>query len=412
MPTDSADGQRAVDRVASLTGMRAVAALLVVGTHAAFGTGMLSHGYLGLALARLEIGVSIFFVLSGFLLFRPWVQAAANGLPRPSVRRYARHRVRRIMPAYVVTVLAAYLVYQFRTTTPNPGHTWSGLLRHLTLTQIYSDHYLTTQLHQGLTQMWSLAIEAAFYVALPAMSYALLIVLCRGRWRPGVLLVALAALVVLTPLWLLVLTTTDWLPNSAGMWLPSQLMFFAGGMLLAVLQAMGVRCHALAVIPVAVVGYLIVSTPIAGEMATPLQPWQPLAKAALYGLIATLAVAPLALGSRGAYARLLGSRPMVWLGGISYEIFLLHVMLMEIAMVSVLRWPVFTGSTAVLFVVTLMLTVPLAWLLRRFSSAPNFAPAGAQQVIHPPGADDADECGAGRIRRGRSPSPAVMPAIR
>jgi peptidoglycan/LPS O-acetylase OafA/YrhL len=375
MLTDPANGQRAVDRVASLTGMRAVAALLVVGTHAAFGTGMLSHGYLGLALARLEIGVSIFFVLSGFLLFRPWVQAAANGLPRPSVRRYARHRVRRIMPAYVVTVLAAYLLYQFRTTTPNPGHTWAGLLRHLTLTQIYSDDYLTTQLHQGLTQMWSLAVEAAFYVALPAMAYALLIVLCRGRWRPGVLLVTLTALVAVTPLWLLVLTTTDWLPNSAGMWLPAQLMFFACGMLLAVLQAMGVRCPAFAVVPVAAVGFLIVSTPIAGEIAIPLQPWQPLVKVAFYALIATLAVAPLALSGRGAYARLLGSKPMVWLGSISYEIFLLHVMLMEIAMVSVLRWPVFTGSTAVLIVVTLILTVPLAWLLRRFSNAPNSASA-------------------------------------
>jgi peptidoglycan/LPS O-acetylase OafA/YrhL len=378
MLTDSADGQTAadrVDRVASLTGMRAVAAFLVVGTHAAFGTGMLTHGYLGLALARLEIGVSIFFVLSGFLLFRPWVQAAANGQPRPSVPRYARNRVRRIMPAYVVTVLAAYLLYEFRTATPNPGHTWSGLLRHLTLTQIYSNDYLSTQLHQGLTQMWSLAVEAAFYLALPALAYGLLIVLCRGRWRPGVLLVALSALVVATPLWLLVLTTTDWLPNSAGMWLPSQLMFFAGGMLLAVLQAMGVRCHALAVIPVVVVGFLIVSTPIAGAITTPIQPWQPLVKATFYGLIATLAVAPLALGSTGAYARLLGSRPMVWLGGISYEIFLLHVMLMEIAMTSVLRWQVFTGSMPVLVAVTLALTIPLAWLLRRFSSAPSSAPA-------------------------------------
>jgi peptidoglycan/LPS O-acetylase OafA/YrhL len=376
MPTDSADGQTAAGRVASLTGMRAVAAMLVVGTHAAFGTGMLSHGYLGLALARLEVGVSIFFVLSGFLLFRPWGQAAVNGRPRPSVRRYARHRVRRIMPAYVVTVLAAFVLYQFRTTTPNPGHTWPGLVRHLTLTQIYSNDYLTTQLHQGLTQMWSLAVEAAFYVALPALAYGLLIVLCRGRWRPGLLLVALSALIALTPIWLLALTTTDWLPNSAGMWLPSQLMFFAGGMLLAVLQAMGVRSHAFAVIPVAIIGYLIVSTPIAGEFAVPLRPFQPVCKAVLYCLVATLAVAPLALGANsGAYARLLGSRPMVWLGGISYEIFLLHVMLMEIALTSVLHWHVFTGSLPVLFAVTLALTVPLAWLLRRFSSAPGSASA-------------------------------------
>src|SRR6185437_5377153 len=60
-----------VDRVASLTGVRAVAALLVVGTHAAYTTGKYTHGYWGLVGSRMEIGVPIFFVLSGYLLFRP-----------------------------------------------------------------------------------------------------------------------------------------------------------------------------------------------------------------------------------------------------------------------------------------------------------------------------------------------------
>ena len=87
------------ERVASLTGIRAVAALLVMLTHAAYATGKYTHCYVGLVYSRMEIGVPIFFVLSGFLLFGPWVKAAASrGMP-PSVRRYALHRVRRIMPA-------------------------------------------------------------------------------------------------------------------------------------------------------------------------------------------------------------------------------------------------------------------------------------------------------------------------
>src|SRR6202165_5095159 len=119
-------------QVASLTGIRAVAAILVVATHAAYTTGKYTHGYWGLVGARMEIGVPIFFVLSGFLLFRPWVKSAATGAPPPSVSRYARHRVRRIMPAYVVTVLIAYVLYHFRIAEPNPGHTWPGLIRNLT----------------------------------------------------------------------------------------------------------------------------------------------------------------------------------------------------------------------------------------------------------------------------------------
>src|SRR5690349_10579229 len=77
----------------ALAGLRAIAALFVVATHAAFATGYLNHGYLGAMYSRLEIGVAIFFVLSGFLLFRPWVRAAAGGTAPPSVRRYGRRRL-------------------------------------------------------------------------------------------------------------------------------------------------------------------------------------------------------------------------------------------------------------------------------------------------------------------------------
>ena len=171
----------AVDRVASLTGVRALAALLVVATHAAYTTGKYTHGYVGLLYSRMEIGVPIFFALSGFLLFGPWVRAAVAGSAGPSLRRYAWHRVRRIMPAYAVTVLAAYLIYHFRDGGPNPGHTWMGLLRNLTLTQIYTDGYMFSHIHQGLTQMWSLAVEVSFYVALPVLAFLLLVMLCRRR---------------------------------------------------------------------------------------------------------------------------------------------------------------------------------------------------------------------------------------
>lgn len=356
------------DRVASLTGIRAVAALLVVGTHAAYTTGKYPHGYAGLLGSRMEIGVPIFFVLSGFLLFRPWVQAIAADGPAPSVRRYAWHRVRRIMPAYVVTVLAAYLVYQFRTAGPNPGHNWIGLVRNLTLTQIYTGNYLGSYLHQGLTQMWSLAVEAAFYVVLPVLAYLLLVRVCKRRWQPVRLLTALALLSLITPAWLVLVHSVTSVPNGARLWLPTYLAWFLGGMALAVLQAMGVRCYAFVAIPLALISYLIAATPIAGAPTTSPQGLvEALVKSGFYAAIAALAVAPLALGNRGWYSRVLASRPMVWLGEISYEIFLIHLVTMEIAMVEVVRYPVYTGSMLNLFVATLVITIPLAWLLHRFT---------------------------------------------
>lgn len=357
-----------VDRVASLTGVRAVAALLVVGTHAAYTTGKYTHGYWGLVGARMEIGVPMFFVLSGFLLFRPWVKAAATGSPWPSLSRYARNRVRRIMPAYVVTVLIAYVLYHYREAGPNPGHGWLGLIRNLTLTQIYTDGYLGKYLHQGLTQMWSLAVEAAFYVTLPLLAYVLLVVLCRRRWRPRLVLAALAGLTLISPGWLVLVHIDRFFPDGARLWLPTYLAWFLGGMMLTVLQQMGARCYAFAAIPLALICYFIVSTPIGGAPTTsPASLPEALWKTMFYAVIATLAVAPLALGDQGWYSQLLASRPMVWLGEISYEIFLIHLITMEFAMVYIVRAHVYTGPMLNLFIATMVVTIPLAWLLHRFT---------------------------------------------
>jgi peptidoglycan/LPS O-acetylase OafA/YrhL len=357
-----------VDRIPSLTGVRALAAMLVVGTHAAYTSGKYTHGFAGLVYSRMEIGVPIFFVLSGYLLFGPWVKAAAACAPAPSVRRYAWHRVRRIMPAYLVTVLAAYAIYHFRDGGPNPGHTWWGLFRNLTLTQIYTDNYGFALLHQGLTQMWSLAVEVAFYVALPVLAYLLLVVLCRRRWQPRLLLAGLGGLALISPAWLVLVHTGDFLPDGAKLWLPGYLAWFLGGMLLTVLAARGARCYWFVAVPLALVCFVIICTPIGGEPQTsPTGLAQALVKMAFYTVIATLVVAPLALGDQGWYSRLLASRPMVWLGEISYEIFLVHLVVMEVAMTEVLHWHVYTGSMPGLFVTTMVLSIPLAWLLHRFT---------------------------------------------
>jgi peptidoglycan/LPS O-acetylase OafA/YrhL len=354
-------------RLDSLTGLRGVAAVLVVGTHAAYGTGAEDSSYLGTLFSRWEIGVTIFFVLSGFLLFMPWVTAAAAGSAWPEPGRYFRRRARRIMPAYLVTVVIAYLVYQLHPVEPNPGHTWTGLWRYLTLTQTYTSDYLLSYLHQGLTQTWSLATEVAFYLALPLIVYGLLTVLCRRRWRPVRLLVGLGVLGAISPIWLVLQHTTDWFSNAAGMWLPANLGWFVGGMMLAVLRAMGVRCYAVVAIPVAMICFFIVSTPIAGAPTVTPTWWQPVVKHLLYAVVAILVVAPPALGDAGWYARLTGSRPAVWLGEISYEVFLLHVIVMWVAMGFILGWRPFTGSMTVLTLATLVITIPLAWWLQRLT---------------------------------------------
>jgi peptidoglycan/LPS O-acetylase OafA/YrhL len=373
----------AQSRVPALTGLRAIAALLVVGTHAAFATGALTHGYLGAIYARLEIGVSIFFALSGFLLFRPWVVAAASASQRPNVARYTRHRFRRIMPAYVVAVLATFAIYTVFTPGPNPGQTWLGLLRYLTLTQIYTDNFLVTYLHPGLSQMWSLAVEVSFYAVLPVLAFLLL--RRSAKWRPAVTLTRLAALAAVTPVWLIVVNTTDLLPNSAGMWLPGHLTSFTAGMALAVLSAVGTRWNACATLSLAAALYFAVATPIGGVIVGTDPAWVPVTKECLYAAIAMLVVGTVVLGSPNRYTRILSSPPVVWLGEISYEIFLLHAVVMAVVMNLVLRWPLFTGSLPGLYVTTLAVTIPLAVLLHRFTRIDRrLRPAPAAQAVARP----------------------------
>jgi peptidoglycan/LPS O-acetylase OafA/YrhL len=384
-----ASGNRTLPRgpaqshVPALTGLRAIAALLVVGTHAAFATGALTHGYLGAIYARLEIGVSIFFALSGFLLFRPWVAAAASASQPPSVARYTRHRFRRIMPAYLVAVLATFAIYTVFTPGPNPGQTWLGLLRYLTLTQIYTDNFLFTYLHTGLSQMWSLAVEVSFYAALPVLAFLLL--RRSALWRPAVTLTRLAALAAVTPAWLIVVNTTHLLPSAAGMWLPAHLASFTGGMALAVLGVVGTRWKACATLPLAAALFLAVASPIGGVIVGTDPAWVPVTKECLYAAIAMLVVGTIVLGSPNRYTRFLSSPPLVWLGEISYEIFLLHVVVMAVVMDLVLRWQLFTGSLPGLYVATLAVTIPLALLLHRSTRVDRkLRPVPAARAVAPP----------------------------
>src|SRR5262249_17296373 len=141
-----------------LDGLRALAAILVVATHVGFQTGASFHGAFGAVLARCDIGVALFFVLSGFLLTRPWLA----GRPEPpSTKVYAVRRAARILPAYWIA-LTVVLLSTARGTPPQ------GIARNLLLVQTYAGPLLS-----GFTQTWSLCTEVAFYVVLPFIALPL-----------------------------------------------------------------------------------------------------------------------------------------------------------------------------------------------------------------------------------------------
>lgn len=359
----------------ALTGLRAVAAVMVVISHAAFWTGNYSTDTLGYIFARLEVGVPIFFVLSGYLLFKPWAAVADSGRPAPALGHYLHRRARRILPSYWIVVIVVYLVYLGRDAGPFGGG-WDGFLRNMTLTQIYGYGHL----HVSLTQMWSLAVEVAFYLVLPGLGWLIIVGLCRRRRRPWVASAALTSLIALSVAWIVV-THSDWFYDAvpvditAQLWLPSFLGWFAGGMLLAVIapriQGRGGGWLTVGSLAGAAALFTVACTGLAGEPTImPFDVTHAVTKSLLYLAIATLLMLPLVAGTPTWYSRALSWRPMVWLGEISYELFLVHLLVMEFVM-ELLGFAPFTGNWFGLFEITLMASVPLAWGLHRLTMRPG-----------------------------------------
>jgi peptidoglycan/LPS O-acetylase OafA/YrhL len=113
-------------------GLRGIAVLGILSFHCAEFSGRIGIGPLGRA-SEVAGGeaVVVFFVISGFLLYRPYALARATGRRRTPVLRYARRRALRILPAYwiVLTILAVFPAV----TGVFTGHWW----RYYGYTQAY-----------------------------------------------------------------------------------------------------------------------------------------------------------------------------------------------------------------------------------------------------------------------------------
>src|SRR6476620_6181186 len=96
-------------RFAMVEGVRALAALMIVLDHAGAIGAVQPATLAGSAMTRLNAGVAVFFVLSGFLLYRPFVAARLAGAPAPGVGRYLRRRLLRIVPAYYLAAVLGAL---------------------------------------------------------------------------------------------------------------------------------------------------------------------------------------------------------------------------------------------------------------------------------------------------------------
>jgi peptidoglycan/LPS O-acetylase OafA/YrhL len=128
--------------------------------------------------------VSLFFILSGFLLSMPFLAQVAGG-KAVSLRRYAGRRALRILPLYYSAVVAAAVL-----AASAPREVWRGVPYLLFL----NGFGYTTPLQPYSAVWWSLATEAQFYVLLPLLPL-LFSPRLRGYGSLGALVLVAAAYV-------------------------------------------------------------------------------------------------------------------------------------------------------------------------------------------------------------------------
>ena len=328
--------------------MRACAAVGVVVTHVAFQTGH-TGGITGRLFGRFDLAVAVFFALSGFLLWRGHAAAARGLRSRPPTGHYLRSRLVRIMPGYLVAVVVIL------TLLPEAKADLTVWLANLSLTQIYVPLTLTA----GLTQMWSLSVEVAFYLALPVLA------LLARRLPIRVRIPAIAALGVASLGWALLPIHAPFGVNPNN-WPPAFFSWFAAGMVLAELTVTEVGWpHRLArrrllMAAIAVVALVIAASPVAGpEGLTPGTVNQFVVKTAMGAVVAAALIAPLVLDRPDTRHRLLGNTTMVTLGRWSYGLFIWH--LAALAMVfPVIGEFAFNGHMPVVLVLTVVFGFAIA----------------------------------------------------
>ncbi|MBA2505875.1 MAG: acyltransferase [Thermoleophilaceae bacterium] len=351
--------------------LRGVAALALIVFHLGLGSVLGNYGsggyeafdeglgpVIGRVIMHLEVGVYLFFALSGYLLFRPVIRAWVNGEHQPRIASYARNRALRIIPVFWVVVVITLLVF---------GTRGSSLWQILAV-PLFVQQYVGGEFEGTIGQAWTLDTEIQFYAFLPLFALALFAVLGRGGGRKvGLVLGALALVFILSIGWRI--TGPDSFPYQRT--LPAALCLFVPGLVLAALEQWlparltpaRAKLIAACLLGVAVVGFVCYASVVQERLF-----W----RAAFTCMVSGgLLGAPLVLEwARLPSPRVLDNRAMQWVGARAYPIYLLHGM---VGLKALTVADEFSGAWtwfAVLMAITLPVTLVGADILHRFVEVP------------------------------------------
>lgn len=183
--------QKPQGTIAPLDGVRALAFLLVFDFHinhaGVWGDG--NNPWISALFSVGRTGVTLFFILSGFLLFLPYTQALLFEKDWPPPKIYYIRRILRIFPAYFFSL---FILVMFTQPSFIQPHNWRLFVHFLTFTMGYSNSGLINGPY------WTLAVEFQYYLILPLIALAMLGLtrLVRPEKRLWVIVGSLIAMII------------------------------------------------------------------------------------------------------------------------------------------------------------------------------------------------------------------------
>lgn len=350
----------------ALDWLRILAALSVVATHSkanqVLTTANPTAADLALSAVLLSfatVAVIFFFVLGAFLSWGSIVKSTMTDRPVAPWHLQVVHRLIRLYPLYFVLVV---VVWAF-SNTEVPGH-WQDLLLHLSLTHVFSNEYIFWTLGPG----WYLAVDL-FFATILALVGAATVPLARRCRDPRTRLAVLAApgLVIAAGGAGFLVWAVDHVPADAwAVWfgVPGFILCVGAGMTLAVVAASGITLPwpvrgMLVAAAVATIFYAAAQFTNQGNIL-----WRlPLTLAGM-ALIASVTL------TRRAPLRILTWGPVVWLGGLSFSIYLVHEPILRMARYYLPLPSEGTWSFLWTYAVVLAISIPAAWLAQRWIELP------------------------------------------
>ncbi len=161
--------QKSKGTIASLDGVRGLAFLLVFEAHITH-AGVWGYGgnnpFISAFFGVGYTGVTLFFVLSGFLLFLPYTQALLFKKAWPQPKIYYIRRILRIFPGYFFSLFILVMFTEPHFIQPR---NWGQLIPFLTFTMGF---YNSSGLING--PYWTLAVEFQYYLILPLIAFGIL----------------------------------------------------------------------------------------------------------------------------------------------------------------------------------------------------------------------------------------------